>query len=165
MSMDIKGYVISVIAVSVVGAMVSALAPEGEGGGLAKNLRLACGAVMIAACISPMSELIAFLGGLDLDDITIENERAEEYEDIFYDGVVQSEKEGVEDGIIALLKREFGIDKSECRVDATLSANSDGTRIKRIFITLYGSAIWSDTGAIEKYFGELLNCEIVTAIG
>ena len=163
--MDIKGYVISVIAVSVVGAMVSALAPEGEGGGLAKNLRLACGAVMIAACISPMSELIAFLGGLDLDGIVVETERAEEYEEIFYDGVIQSEKEGVEDGIIDLLESRFGIDKSECRVDAALSSSADGTRINKVFITLYGSAIWSDTGAIETYFYQLLGCEIVTAIG
>ena len=163
--MDIKGYIVTVVAVSVVGAMVSALSPEGEGGGISKNLRLACGVVMIAACISPMSALISFLGELDLGGVQLDGGMEDKYESIFYDNVTVLEKAGVEDGIISLLEKEFGIDKSECRVEATLYSSTDGTRIKRIFITLYGSAIWSDTGQIEKYFGEMLHCEIVTAVG
>lgn len=165
MIMEIKGYVISVIAVSVVGALVSALSPEGEGGGLAKNVRLACGAVMIAACIAPISALLGFLSELDMGDLEPPSDKSEEYESIFMDGITDAERANLEDGIRAVLSREFGIDESECRVDVTLICSGKEMRLTRIFITLYGSAVWSDTGAIEKYLGELLECEIITAIG
>ena len=163
--MDIKGYVVSVIAVSVVGAIVSALAPEGEGGGIIKSVRLACGAVMIAVCIAPLSALLSFLGDLDMGDFEIHNEQKEEYESIFQESVLGVEGENLKDGIKTLLSREFGIDESECRVDVTLARSEGKTAIERIFITLYGSAIWSDTGAIEDYLGDMFSCRIITAIG
>ena len=48
----------------------------------------------------------------------------------------------------------------------TVSDGSSGdVRLERIFINLYGSAIWCDTGAIEDYLSSLFSCEIVTAVG
>ena len=43
--------------------------------------------------------------------------------------------------------------------------NNGEKRLKRVNITLYGSAVWSDSSAIEDYLRELLECEIIIAVG
>ena len=163
-----KEYVISIICVGVIGSIISLIAPEGEGGGLGKHVRLAVGCVLILTCISPLGELIEGLRGLDLEGLVPEvNEgEAEEYESIFGDSYVAAELSSLREGIAAMLKERFGVAREDCEIAvATRRDKSGNLELTRIFITLYGSAIWKDTGEIEGYFGELFGCEIITAIG
>ena len=77
-----------------------------------------------------------------------------------------AEEENLKLGIVDILKNKFDIDSSECYVSVKISTGSDmKRRLERIFINLYGSAIWKDTVSIEKYLSSLLGCEVVIAIG
>lgn len=163
-----KSYIISIICVGVIGSIISLIASEGEGGGLGKHVRLAVGCVLILTCISPLGELIEGIRGLDLSGLVPEvNEGAvEEYESIFGDSYAAAELSSLKDGIAAMLKERYGIERSECEVAVVADRDKSGNlELKRVFITLYGSAIWKDTGEIERYLGGLFGCEIVTAIG
>lgn len=163
-----KSYVITIICIGVIGSIITLLAPEGEGGGLGKHVRLAVGCAVILTCISPLGELIRGFSELDLGGLVPEvNEgEMEEYESIFGDSYAAAELSSLKEGIGAMLEERYGIARSECKVEVIASQNGTGSlMLKRIFITLYGSAIWQDTGEIERYFGGLFDCEIVTAIG
>lgn len=163
-----KSYIISIICIGVIGSIISLLAPEGEGGGLGKHVRLAVGCAVILTCISPLGELIRGLSELDLGGLVPEvNEgEMEEYESIFGESYAAAELSSLKEGITAMLEERYGVERSECRVEVVATRDDTGSlALKRIFITLYGSAIWQDTGEIERYFGGLFGCEIVTAIG
>ena len=163
-----KEYVISIICIGVIGSIITLLAPEGEGGGLGKHVRLAVGCAVILTCISPLGELIEGLREVELGELVPEIEEGglEEYESIFGESYAAAELSSLREGIAAMLEQRYGIERSECKIEVSADQNGTGSlTLKRIFITLYGSAIWKDTGEIERYFGELFGCEIVTAIG
>lgn len=163
-----KSYIISIICVGVIGSIISLIAPEGEGGGLGKHVRLAVGCVLVLTCVSPLGDLIEGLRALDLSGLVPEvNEGAiEEYESIFGNSYEAAELSSLKEGIAAMLEERYGVEREDCKVEVIADRNGSGElELKRIFITLYGSAIWKDTGEIERYFGRLFDCEIVTAVG
>ncbi|MBR2336246.1 MAG: hypothetical protein IKA62_08515 [Clostridia bacterium] len=155
-----KEYVFSILAVATVGALVLILSPEGEGGGIKKHISLAVGLAAILVIISPLTKAMESLANLNFEGITSNTGDADEYESIFYDALNKAEISNLKSGIKAALRDKFDIDESECSVEITLRDN----KIRRVLIRLYGSAVWCDSGAIEKYLYELLGCEIVTAI-
>lgn len=161
-----KGYVLSLLVVGMVGAIVSVLAPEGERGGIGRLVRFASGLCLIAVCMSPMASLIERLSRFDfagaLPDAT---DMRQEYESAFENGYLLAEEANTREGIKRLLKDRFAIDESEVEVSLRLTDEKEGRRIERILITLYGQAIWKDTGEIERYLEALFGCETVTAIG
>lgn len=163
-----KSYIISIICVGVIGSIISLIAPEGEGGGLGKHVRLAVGCVLILTCVSPLGELIEGLRELDLSGLVPEvNEGAiEEYESIFGNSYEAAELSSLKEGIAAMLEERYGVAREDCEISVIADRNGSGElELKRIFITLYGRAIWKDTGEIERYFGGIFDCEIVTAVG
>ena len=163
--MDIKGYIVTVICVCVVASIVTLLTPEGDGE-RGRTVRFALGVIMIIASISPIKAVIEGIYEINISGIT-ENflQKEEEYESIFQEELASFEEENLKSGIRKLLNEKFNIEPSECYVEVMFEEKNGERRLKRVFITLYSSAIWSDTGAIEAYFGELLSCEILTAVG
>lgn len=164
--MEIKGYIISVMLICVISSAITLISPDGEGGGILKHVRLACGVVMIIVCISPIKAIIEGIGELDMSELAaIPEEDADEYESIFENSYSAAEKESICFGIKEMLYRNFEIDSTECDVSISVEVEGDERRVSRIFITLYGSAIWVDTGAVEEYLYEKFLCEVITAIG
>ena len=163
--MDIKGYIVTVICVCTAASIVTLLTPEGEGE-RGKSVRFALGVIMILASISPIKAIIEGIYEIDISGITEDfSQKEDEYESIFKEELMIFEEENLKSGIKNLLNERFDIELSECDVAVTFEEKNGERKLKRVFITLYSSAIWSDTGAIEAYFGELLSCEIVTAVG
>ncbi|MBQ8408789.1 MAG: hypothetical protein IJY39_07995 [Clostridia bacterium] len=162
-----KEYIITVITVGLVGSVITTLTPEGEGGGIGRTVRFAVGLVLIAVCISPILSMIQGLKELDLQNLIPRTESVTpEYESIFEGNFLSAELEQTESGIARMLSERFDIAEDEIRVSVSVTEEADGgRRLKRIFVTLYGSAIWKDTGAMEGYLQELFGCEVVTAIG
>ena len=163
---QVKEHVLSVIIVGIVSSVVAVLSPEGEGGGLGKSVKCVTGLVMILICTAPIISLFDSLKGLDLHGIfaIAENDKSE-YESVLEESFSAAEIANTKEGIKRLLGEKFGIDEGEVNVSVQVATNENGERIiKRIFITLYGSAIWKDTGEIEQYLGDLFGCEVVTAI-
>ena len=162
-----KSYVISVLLVSVLGSVVSMLAPEGEGGGLGRHTRLAVGLCLIITVAYPLAGLVECLRGLDLSAlIPLTEAGEEEYESIFLSSLESAERENLCEGIKDILEKNFAVSPEECRVDLNISRGEDGERrLTRVLITLYGSAVWKDTGAMEDYLSSLLGCEVISAVG
>lgn len=161
-----KSYVISIACVAIICSISSLLSPDGEGGGLGKHVRLVAALVLTVVCISPAVSLIEAISELDLsasfsEHITDDGDR---YEEIFFDSLGVSEERVLRDGISDILYEQFKINGDECDISFEISEGEDGRKLERIFILLRGSAIWKDTGEIERVLGEIFACEIITAI-
>jgi hypothetical protein len=144
----------------VVAFAVSILAPDGEGGGLSKNVRFAVGLMLITVCLFPLCELVETINNIDVNSM-IPEESPQDYTEYFNVAYEVAEKENLVRGIEAMLRDRFSIDESEVDVSVTI----DGGELKRIFIKLNGGAIWKDTGEIEAYLNNIFGCEVITAIG
>lgn len=158
-----KGYILSIIGVCVVGTLISVVSPNGEGGGLGKHIRLIIAICVIGVCINPINEVINYINEVNVEDLVGSDDKSEtDYEEIFKEHYSAAEIYNLKVGIRQLLCDRFDVDGAECSISVRLS--EDG-KLSGIFITLYGSAVFKDTGEIEKYFADLFDCEIVTAIG
>lgn len=163
-----KAYIISVVIVGVIGSIIGILSPEGEGGALKKQVKMVVGIAIIPICILPVISLFEGLEAIDTEAIfgNVDEENMQELESIFENEYFAAEEQNLRDGIARLLLDRFGIDSSECYISVTVSSGDDGQRrLEQIYVELYGSAVWKDTGAIEKYFGEMLSCRTVVAVG
>ncbi len=164
-----KEYIISIVCVSIIGSLVSMLVPDGEGGGLGKHTRLVFGLCLIIVCMYPIKNAILFLDELDIKaEVGDAAPDSDELESIFDSSYSTAEAESLRQGIKTLLCDRFDIDMSECKVTLSLGESGEGMgrqEIERIFITLYGSAIWKNTGEIDEYFSSIFKCEVITAIG
>lgn len=162
-----KLYVMSVICITAVGTLVAMLAPDGEGGGISRNIKLVYGVCVVFVCIYPIKNIIIAIKELDIGLVVETPEQNEDqYKDILDSSYSSAEVESLKNGIRQILHDRFDIDSSECRVDVSFSEEADGKRtLRRVLVTLYGSAIWKDSAEIEDVLGRILSCEIVTAIG
>ena len=162
-----KGYIISVMCISVIGSLVSMLAPEGEGGGLGRNYRLVLGLCVVLVSINPIKSIIFEIKDLDFGSmVEIPDTESEKYEEYFNGSYSSAEVENLKSGIYQLLAERFSIPRENCSVTVSLRQGEGDARVlERISITLYGSAIFKNTTEIEDYFGEIFGCEIITIIG
>lgn len=161
-----KGYILSIICICVVGSVVSVLSLDGSGGGISKHIKLIFGLCVILVCIEPIKDGIEYLKGADLSQSILPSDSdADKYEDIFKSSYTAAEVEILKNGIKNVLAEKFGIDGSECDISISLITADRGSSLSRVLITLYGSAVWQDTAAIEAYLSQLLGCEVISAIG
>ncbi len=161
-----KQYIISLVAVCVVGAVVSILSPEGEGGGIARHTRLIVGICVILVCFAPVTDAVEWVRNFDIGTVLPDYEQdASEYESIFGGSYSDAEADNLKEGIAAFLVDRFGLDPTCISVKVRLSGEGKDKRPERVTVTLYGSAIFADTHAIEDSLSSLLGCEIVTIIG
>lgn len=158
-----KGYIISVMCVSIIGSIISMLAPDGEGGGIGKHIRLILGLCVVIVCINPIKDIVDYINELDFSVITASGEdESDRYSEIFDNTYGAAEAENLKSGIKQMLYDRFGIDPSECEVGVVIS---DERKLSRVIITLYGSAVWKNTNEIEDYLSQIFKCEIVSIIG
>ena len=156
-------YVISVIAVGILGSVISILSPEGEGAGIKKYINLIIGLAVTLVCISPISSAIEYINELDFKMYTYDDkDMVEEYEGVFDSSYTAAEVYNLKMGIKSSLGDKFSISEEECNVAVTLD---DDKKLECVLVTLYGSAIWCDSDAIEDHLTRLLGCEVWVAIG
>ena len=159
-----KEYILSIIAISIIGVIAEIISPKGEGGGISRHIKLIIALLIVLACLSPLTLLIDGLRELNISgSFEISEDWRQELESIFHEQFSFSEIEYIKENIEDRLYREFGIKKEDCSISIRVSA--DGNRLELIFLRLFGSAVWSDTNKIEDYLGSVFSCEIVVAIG
>ncbi len=152
-----KEYLLCILTLAIACTLVTALSPEGEGGGLKRHVGMICALCLLCVVLKP---IINFNWDFDFSDI--EQSDREEYESIFENTVNESLSQGKAQGIYDVLSGKFGIEREECYVSVQL--DRDG-KPERVFIRLFGSAVWKNTNEIKEYISRLCKCETVIAIG
>lgn len=161
-----KQYILSVITVAIAASIVSALCPDGERGGLSRAVKLVSALCIILVCFAPAQDAITWLSELDIESVLPDTQdKNDEYESIFMDSYGYAEEQNLKEGIKSLLLDRFGIDPLCVEVSLHFYEGQDTRRLERVTLTLYGSAIFADTGEMERQLSSLLGCRIVTVIG
>jgi len=153
--------------ISVIGSLVSMLAPDGEGGGLRKEYRLVLGLCVVLVCINPIKSIVLGINEFEFGSIGgAPDVNEEKYEDYLDSAYTEAEVQNLKTGIYQMLEDRFQIRREDSSVSVRLAKGEGGaSTLESIYITLYGSAIFKNTGEIEEYFGAIFNCEIITVIG
>ena len=153
--------------ISVIGSLVSMLAPEGEGGGLGRSYRLILGLCVVLVSVNPIKSIVLGIKDLDIGSIVeLPDTEGERYEDYFKGSYSAAEVESLKNGICQMLEERFSIPREDCLVEVSLTVGEGEERVlDSIRITLYGPSIFKNTTEIEDYFVAIFGCEIVTMIG
>ena len=159
-----KEYFMGLLALCVCICVVELLSPSGEGEGIARHLKLLCALCLLASLISPVRSLLqgdeSLLDRLDglWEEWRAENEdKKEEYRDLWEEQCERIDTAYAEEAIVAMVAQHFSLEQGEIRVEVV--TNAQGTGIEEVRVALSGRAVWVNTHEVQDYLGTLLGCE------
>lgn len=156
-----EGYCLSILAASVIGAIVGLLSPTG---GISKYLRLTVSLFLLCALLSPLPALLEDLvdgGGISL--LPDREEEKEEYRESLEQALNDASKEYFISMLTRALREECSLAEGTVRC-AVLWQEGDTLLPRRVTVILSGESIWKDPSPIKDYVHSLLDCECAVAI-
>jgi hypothetical protein len=148
-------YLMGLFTLALCCAVVELLAPAGEGGGIARHIKLLSALCLLCTLISPLISLLQNGGELPkiwedwFKEWTDTDEEIKEWEDRW-----QEESEGLDIAyaqlmVADMIREEFGLEASDVRVELLLDEEEGSVKEARVALT--GKAIWVDTHRMEAY--------------
>ena len=163
-----KEYFISVLAASLIAALIGILTPDGEKNGTSKLLKFLTSLFLICVLVAPLTDLVCSLqkladGEINLPDI--EEELKPNYEQQRDEALSSASKTYFTQALTQMLEQEFSIASGEIRCIVVWEQTDNGEeRPARITLVLSGKAVWKDPKQMEAFVTELLGCECISAI-
>ena len=166
-----KPYILSILAASLMAAMVEALCPKGEGGRLVSHIRMVAGLFVLVSLLAPVKEGIALLRSAAEGDMAsrvealLPSDAPADYGEIFGDtltGVSQSELTAF---AVSAMESEFGVPPSGCQVSVSCAYGEGAVTVTEVRVGLLGKYVTVDPHPIEAYFGALLGCPCYVTAG
>ena len=164
-----REYIIGLLALAVCCAVVELLSPEGEGGGIARHIKLMTGLCLLCVLATPIVSLLR--AGADLparleaalsDWLAIREEADRDFSDLFREEWEQMDLSLASQTVVGMLREKFDIADGDVSVEVLL--DEEQTRISCVRVALSGRAIWQNTHEIEAFIGETLGCECIIYI-
>lgn len=160
-----REYLLGVVAAAIAVGAVTALMPEGEGGGLRRHVGFVGALCVLAILISPVGDLLAFLDDLSLDEWSaVGNESGEKYEEIYARYLQSASAQNLSDGVVAALCDRFDIPPEQCRVRVRVGSRDGRAVAEQVTVILSGGALLQNPYEIEGFISDLLGCEC-TVVG
>lgn len=157
-----REYLLSVVAAAIAVGAVTALIPEGEGGGLRRHVSFVGALCVLAILISPVGELMGFLGDLSFRGFgTVGDGTKSEYEEIYAEYLQYASAENLSDSVAAMLCDRFDIPPEQCRVRVRVGSRDGRAAAEQVTVILSGSALLCDPYEIEGFISDMLGCECV----
>ncbi|MBE6660959.1 MAG: hypothetical protein E7605_06105 [Ruminococcaceae bacterium] len=159
-----KEYIIGLFALALCCAVVELLSPEGEGGGIARHIKLMTGLCLLCVLVTPVVSLLR--SGIDLpgrleaalsDWLAIRDQADKDFSDRWQEEYEQMDAAFASQTIAVMLRDEFSIAEGDVCVE--VMPNADQTRISHVRVGLSGRAIWQNTHEIERFIIETFGCE------
>ena len=149
-----REYALSVIAVSLLCAAVSALSPEGK---MKKSVSFSLSLVLLCVLISPLFDALGDIKEISQD--FFRNTDISSGGDIVNSDFEDATERAVCDGLIIALSDKFGIGKDSVKAECSMRIIGSEAVFERVEITLFGRAVFSDIHKIEEYIENSLGCE------
>lgn len=160
-----REYLLSVVCAAIAVGAVTALMPDGEGGGLRRHVGFVGALCVLAILISPVGELLDFLGGLSVDDWgTLGNETETKYEQIYAEYLQSVSADNLADSVVEVLCDRFDIPPEQCKVRVQVGSCDGRAVAEQVTIILSGGALLRNPYEIEGFISDLLGCEC-TVVG
>lgn len=157
-----REYLLSVVAAAIAVGAVTALVPEGEGGGLRRHVSFVGALCVLAILISPVGELMSFLSDLSFHGFGVAGDSTKsEYEEIHAEYLQYASAENLSDSVAEVLCDRFGIPSEQCRVRVRVGSRDGRAVAEQVTVILSGGALLRDPYEIEGFISDLLGCECV----
>ena len=163
-----KEYLMGLFVLGICCAVVEMLSPDGEGGGIARHIRLLSVLCLLCVLLAPVLTLLqsgeslpeyfrSLLDGWSEGAELGEEELAHRFQE-------ETERLDIalaEQTVGEMLAEHFSLDATDCRVRLTVD---ESYRITQVRVALRGRAIWSNSHEIEAYIEQTFGCESVIYI-
>lgn len=157
-----KQYLMGLFVLAVCCAVVELLSPEGEGGGIARHIRLMSGLCLLCVALSPLAAWLESgetpFDALSsaLDGWLSQSEEETSFEQRWKEQSEQLDLNMAGAMVEEMLEERFDLSASDCRV--TLAVGRDGV-LSEVRVALTGRAIWVNTKHLQDYIRQALGCE------
>lgn len=163
-----KEYLMGLFALGICCAVVEMLAPEGEGGGIARHIRLLSVVSLLCVVVSPVVALLQREDSLPeygkalLDGWGESAEQVrEDLEERFYLETERLDMALAEQTVAELLQERFSLSSEDCRVVLTVDEQSNVIGMR---VALRGQGIWVNTHELTEYIKQTFGCECIIYI-
>ncbi len=157
-------YVYGIIgAAAVIGVMESILP---KGGKTKQYMKLITALCLLCLVIKPVGSFLDALPDLlaeGFEELSEGTAARDEYEAILAGEIEEAVRDQLCGAITGELSTRFSV--SNCEVGVALSREDGALTVRRVVITLMGKDIFKNPYEIEEYFGALLDCECIVAVG
>lgn len=146
-------YLMGLFTLALCCAVVELLAPAGEGGGIARHIKLMSALCLLCTLISPLISLLQDGGELPriwedwLAQWTDTDEDAEEWKDRWQAESEELDIAYAQQMVADMIREEFGLEASSVRVELVVDVET----VREARVALSGKAIWVDTHRMEAY--------------
>ncbi len=161
---ETEAYIISLFVTALVATLAGILAPSGEGGGIARHLRLVAALAVVCVLISPTLILVEGLRNAMNGEWESDTSSKEEIYEEMQGAMQAASKQYFVQMLSETLAKEFDIAEDDLRCHVVWQGDGEEMRPERVTVVLSGKAIWKDPSRIENFVSALLGCECVTAI-
>ncbi|MBR3894086.1 MAG: hypothetical protein IKJ35_02950 [Clostridia bacterium] len=162
-----KTYLLTLITTAFAVTLAGMLSPRGEGGGIAKHLKLLGALLLVCVLISPLSGIIeglrAFANG-EIDLSWTEDKDSEDYREDLQGTLDGASRQYVCEMLTQTLEQRFSVSRGEIRCAIQWSEKENTPRPSHVSVILSGQAIWKSPKEIETFVTELLGCGCSVAI-
>ena len=156
-------YLMGLFALAVCCAAVELLAPAGEGGGIARHIKLMSALCLLCVLISPITSLVQsgqnIKQGLEhwISQWADEEQATEDFTQQWQEQLEQMDAAYAGELVAQMLQSKFGLAASDVRTEVMLDRT--GKSIGEMRVALSGRAVWADTHAIEAYIRDTFGCD------
>ena len=151
-----QGTVLSLFGAALAAGLAEMLLPN-EKSGTAKLFRFLLSLVVLLLILTPFLGFLQKSEDFLTGEIPFEEADAQVFEQIFTDTVNAQGKTEFEEGLYALLEREYGL----ARKNVTLLVRFDAAgALSGISVYLSGAGLLQDPAALEEDLRELLGCTV-----
>ncbi|MBO5439024.1 MAG: hypothetical protein J6A53_00035 [Clostridia bacterium] len=156
-----KGYIFSILIISIIGGIISSLISDCESG-LKKHINFIVGLICAICLTSPLVSVVS-------NATDIKNNISNFFDKIASEEIIHNSNQiivntGIEkvcEGIKATIIDKYGFEENEVIVEAEANIDEiDRIFIDKINIVLTGKASWSDVERVEEYLENLIGCDI-----
>lgn len=162
-----KAYLVTLIAASLIAALVGILSPSGEKDGISKHMKLLTSLFLVCVLISPLQGMIEGLGSL-LDGSTelpgLDAPEEDSYTQQMNEALNNASTVYFTQMLTQMLETQFSISTGDVRCAVQWEKKNETLSPTRVSVILSGKAIWKDPQAIEDFVSDLLGCECISAI-
>ena len=162
-----KAYLLTLLAASMVTALVGILAPSGEKGGIEKHMKLLTSLFLVCVILAPLSDLLGKWNGSPENGLLPAPESGSQ-ENSYKEQMEQALQAASSTYFIklltGLLEEEFDIAHGEVVCSVQWSQSGDSLTPSHVTLILSGRAIWKDPRPMEAFVSDLLGCSCNSAI-
>ncbi len=151
-----QGVVLALFGAALAAGLAELLLPREEGG-TAKLFRFLVSLVVLLLILAPFAGFLQNSEEIFSGEIAFEEQKIEDFEQIFSNTVSAQGKEEFEKGLYALLEREYGIRQENASLLVRFDAQGE---LAGVSVFLSGVAILQDPDALERALSQKLGCTV-----